>query len=226
MTIDHLAERDSIVAAARAFAKLGYVHAFGHVSIRTEAGMLITPTRPPFVEQSPADLLTVGLDGTVIAGDARRRPIEAFLHAAIYVARPDAGAICRTHAPHASAVTASAAVPPIRHGFGGMAERVAFLDEVDLVHDPASGRRAAAALGECDAMILRGNGVLAVGADVGEAAARMWSLEERCSFDALCRGCGVAFSPDDLAARKRWYAAEAGRVWVWLQMLGAGPRAG
>jgi ribulose-5-phosphate 4-epimerase/fuculose-1-phosphate aldolase len=215
---EHL--RQETACAARAFASLGFVHAFGHVSARCGSTLLITPTRPPLAMQRDADILEADFDGKVLHGEANARPLEIFLHIGIYRARPDVAAICRTHAPAASLWPP--AVPPILHGFGGIAASVATFDEVDLIHNPLLGAAAAAALGNSHALILRGNGVLAVGASVGEAAARMWSLEERCAV-ALRQGpAAKPFSAEELQARRRWYPAEQNRIWTWLQHLGGG----
>jgi ribulose-5-phosphate 4-epimerase/fuculose-1-phosphate aldolase len=89
-----------------------------------------------------------------------------------------------------------------------------------LIHNPSLGAAAAAALGNSDALILRGNGVLAVGASVGEAAARMWSLEERCAVALRQGSAATPFSVEELQARQRWYPAEQKRIWAWLQHLG------
>jgi HCOMODA/2-hydroxy-3-carboxy-muconic semialdehyde decarboxylase len=211
--------REDIACAARAFAALGYVHAFGHVSVRQNSTLLITPTRPPLPSQRPADILETDFDGKVLAGDAATRPIEVFLHIGVYQARADVAAICRTHAPAAS-LWRGGAIPPIQHGFGGIAANIATYDGVDLIHTLPQGATAAAALGRADGLILRGNGVLTVGSSLGEAAARMWSLEERCAV-AMCEGnAGKELSDGELAARQRWYSAEQDRVWRWLQSLG------
>jgi ribulose-5-phosphate 4-epimerase/fuculose-1-phosphate aldolase len=213
--------RNDIAAAARAFSKLHYVHAFGHVSLRLEHSLLITPTRPPLAVQDGTDIMEVDFDGNVISGDAAARPIEVFLHIGIYKARADVGAICRTHAPCASAWPASGEAPAIQHGFGGIVGTVATYQACDLIHTAELGAGMAARLGDADALILRGNGVVTVGRNLGEAAARMWSLEERC---AQARRQGVhpsPFSAEDLAARSRWYPAETERVWTWLKYLGS-----
>jgi HCOMODA/2-hydroxy-3-carboxy-muconic semialdehyde decarboxylase len=212
--------RDDVIAAARAFAALGYMHAFGHVSIRSGPHLLITPTQPPFTAQRAEDLLEVDFAGAALAGDARVRPLEAFLHIGIYQARPDVMAICRTHAPAAATWPENGKVPPISHGFGGIVEPVASYSDCDLVHDHDLGARAAAALGTAQGLLLRGNGALAVGSSLGQAAARMWSLEERCAY-ALRRGTsGATFSSADYEARKRWYAVEEQRIWNWMKHLG------
>jgi ribulose-5-phosphate 4-epimerase/fuculose-1-phosphate aldolase len=216
-------QRENVVAAARAFSRLGYVHAFGHVSVRRpdSNSLLITPTRPPLAVQCADNLIEVDFEGRVLAGDAAARPIEVFLHIGIYAAREDVRAICRTHAPFASVWPVGGKAPEIQHGFGGIVGEVATFDECDLIHNAEIGARAAKALARADALMLRGNGVLTVGRTLGEAAARMWSFEERCA-QAARQGAHLApFSADDLAARARWYPAEAERIWTWLKYLGS-----
>lgn len=216
-------QRDDVVAAARAFSRLGYVHAFGHVSARRagSTSLLITPTRPPLAAQQADNLIEVDFEGRVLAGDSAARPIEVFLHIGIYAAREDVQAICRMHAPYASVWPAGGKAPRIQHGFGGIVGEVAAFNECDLIHNAEMGARAARALGGANALMLRGNGVLTVGRSVGEAAARMWSLEERCAQAARQGAYSAPFSAEDLAARAKWYPAEAERVWNWLKYLGA-----
>jgi ribulose-5-phosphate 4-epimerase/fuculose-1-phosphate aldolase len=212
--------RADVIAAARALVALGYIHAFGHVSIRYGEGLLITPTRPPFWLQREQDLLDVDFAGTVTGGEAQARPLEVFLHIGVYQARPDVMAICRTHAPSASTWPPNGKAPPIAHGFGGIIGDVAIYGDCDLVHDPARGQQAARALGTAQGLLLRGNGALAVGSSLGQAAARMWSLEERCAYALRQRDSNGAFGAEEYQARKRWYAAEEARVWTWMKTLG------
>ena len=61
-----------------------------------------------------------------------------------------------------------------------MVEPVAFWGDPDLVTAEPLAGRAAAALGGAPAMLLAGNGGLTVGADLNQALARAWCLEERC----------------------------------------------
>jgi ribulose-5-phosphate 4-epimerase/fuculose-1-phosphate aldolase len=210
--------REEIVEAARAFYALGYLHAFGHISARWGTHLLITPTRPPFPAQRVEDVLEVDFKGEVTSGDAAGRPIEVFLHVAIYRARADVNAVCRTHAPAASRWPG--AVPPILHGFGGIAEPLALYSDVDLVHNLELGARAAEALGAAQCLLLRGNGALSVGASIGQAAARMWSLEERCAAAEQRTSGARPFTAMDHAARKQWYDVEEHRIWNWLKHLG------
>ena len=223
MSDDNARLREEVACAARAFAALGFVHAFGHVSARLASTLLISPTRPPLATQRATDILETDFEGRVISGTADARPIEVFLHIGIYRARADVAAICRTHAPTAS-LWRGGSVPPVQHGFGGIAANVATYDGVDLIHNASLGSIAAAALGSADALVLRGNGVLAVGPSVGKAAARMWGFEERCAVGLRERG--AAFGAEELRARQRWYPAEEKRIWAWLQHLADNPGEG
>jgi ribulose-5-phosphate 4-epimerase/fuculose-1-phosphate aldolase len=213
--------RIDIATTARAFSRLGYVHAFSHVSLLLEHSLLITPTRPPLAVQLPTDVMEVDFQGNVRKGDAAARPIEIFLHIGIYQVRTDVRAICRTHAPYASTWPEGAKAPPTQHGFGGLVGAVATFDGCDLIHTTELGARAAERLGGANALLLRGNGVLTVGRTLNEAAARMWSLEERCAQVRRQGPHQAAFSDEDLAARARWYPAETERIWTWLQHLGS-----
>src|ERR1700688_3836472 len=168
MSADEEDLRNDIAAAARAFSLLQYVHAFGHVSVRLEHSLLITPTRPPLAVQRAADIMVVDFEGRVVSGDAAARPIEVFLHIGIYKARAAVGAICRTHAPCASTWPSNGEAPAIQHGFGGIAGVVATYDSCDLIHTAELGAAAATRLGVADALLLRGNGVLTVGRTLGE----------------------------------------------------------
>jgi L-fuculose-phosphate aldolase/L-ribulose-5-phosphate 4-epimerase len=66
--------------------------------------ILVKPTKMSNIECSEASLLSVRLDGTIIAGDGRpTRDID--FHLSIYRARADVGGIIHSHAPWATAVT-------------------------------------------------------------------------------------------------------------------------
>jgi HCOMODA/2-hydroxy-3-carboxy-muconic semialdehyde decarboxylase len=86
--------RVEVAEAANVLARLGLVTAYGHVSARTGASMLITPA---------ADLaLVTGSSVLEVPLAARARedlpagvPAEAWAHLALYRARPDAAAIAR-----------------------------------------------------------------------------------------------------------------------------------
>ena len=104
--------------AARALAAAGLVTAFGHVSARTGSGegrnsFLITPPKPLGTLRSDEPLQEVPLAGDGLPDGV---PKEAWIHRAIYEARPDVGAICRAQPPVATAVASAGLPMRVLHG--------------------------------------------------------------------------------------------------------------
>ena len=214
--------REGVASAARLLAAAGLVEGFGHVSIRVPGGFLITTTDP--LGEAGADrVLAIAADREA-APAAEGVPLEVPLHAAIYSARPDVAAICRTHSPAMVAFGARAEVPPLCHGLGGLAGDVRLHAVTDLIAFREAGEDAAASLGVADCLILRANGGIATGPDIGRACVRAYFLEERCKVALAAGPAAVELSDSDTAARSRWYAPEAARAWRWLQWrFGDGP---
>jgi L-fuculose-phosphate aldolase len=86
----------------------------GNLSVRDGDGFVITPAALPYAQTTEADLVRVAADG---AATGRHRPSSEWqLHAAIYAARPDAGAIVHTHSPRATALScARRSIPPFHY---------------------------------------------------------------------------------------------------------------
>jgi ribulose-5-phosphate 4-epimerase/fuculose-1-phosphate aldolase len=204
-----------VASVARMLSRAGLVEAFGHVSARTEDGFLISST-DPLGAAGAEGVHALDRDGAASAG-VSAVPLEAPLHAAVYAARSDVGAICRTHSRAMVAFGARAVAPPILHGLGGLCGEVHLSPHTDLIADPGSAREAAASLAQADCLLLRANGGLATGSDLGQAAVRAYYLEERCRV-ALDAGPGAGeLSIAEVGARSRWSAAETERAWKWLQ---------
>jgi ribulose-5-phosphate 4-epimerase/fuculose-1-phosphate aldolase len=215
-----------VALVARVLAGHGLVHAFGHVSARVPGGgswrVLLTPTFPPLGEVAGADVLELDQGGRALRGAAAVVPLEAPLHLGIYAARADVGAVCRLHGPALAACAATGAPPPLLHGFGGMVEPVAWWDDPDLVAGEPGAAGAAGALGDAPAMLLAGNGGLTVGADLDQALARAWCLEDRCRVALAASDRGRPLDPGALARRRRWYDAETARLARWLRRTANG----
>ena len=92
-----------IVATAQAMLRMGLVTGTaGNVSARERELVRITPSGLPYPEMTVDDLVTIGLDGAVVAGQ-RAPSSEWRVHVAVYAARPDALALVHTHSDHATA---------------------------------------------------------------------------------------------------------------------------
>ncbi|HYZ03337.1 MAG TPA: class II aldolase/adducin family protein [Candidatus Binatia bacterium] len=185
-----------LVLCAQALARASLVDAFGHVSMRTEAGLLITPPVPPGSLTSDAELREVSLDTSELPPGV---PLEAWIHVAVLRARPDVGAVCRAQPPVATALAAAgAAIWPL-HGQGAFCgAEVPVWDDAVLVRDERRATALAAALGPAPALVLRGNGAVTIGSGPGQAVALMWVLEAsaRINRDALAAR-GAAGKPHE-----------------------------
>ena len=98
------AARDAIVERARSLYDRGYAHgSSGNLSVRIDDTILITPTGSSLGRLDPQRLAKMAADGTLLAGDPPSK--EAFLHLAMYAARPAARAIVHLHCTCAVAVS-------------------------------------------------------------------------------------------------------------------------
>ena len=170
--------RDEVAEAANVLARLGLVTAYGHVSARAGESMLITPAADlACVSGSGVIEVPLAAGGTLPAG----APAEAWAHLALYRARPDAAAIAR--AQPASAFAAAATVSwlvPLHGQAAWLGESVPVHDDAALLRSPEQAERAARCLPTGEALLLRGNGALTLGATPGLAVARMWLLAAAC----------------------------------------------
>jgi HCOMODA/2-hydroxy-3-carboxy-muconic semialdehyde decarboxylase len=206
-----------VAYAARLIARAGLIEAFGHVSVRRpEGGFLLTPSTPLLTAKAK-DVIHLDLAGRVMGGEKALCPPEAPLHAAIYSACHDVGAICRTHSPAAVVWASRGEVPPLMHGLGGLSGVVSFHHEPQLVTSMEAGRAAAGDLGAYDCLLLHANGAVCTSADLPGAVVRAWYLEER-SRIAEHATRARALTDSEAVLRARHYEAEAQHAWEWLRL--------
>jgi ribulose-5-phosphate 4-epimerase/fuculose-1-phosphate aldolase len=161
MVIAVSTQRRDVVEAGHVLSRLGLVTAYGHVSARAGASMLITPA---------ADLATVTGSGVVdvpleASSLPTAAPPEAWIHLALYRARPDARAIARAHPASAFAAAATTtSLTPLHGQAAWLGESIPVHDSAYLLRSPELAERAARTLPTGEALLLRGNGALTLGA--------------------------------------------------------------
>lgn len=207
----------AVAAAARLAARAGLLEAFGHVSQRDPGGGFVITTTEPLLAAGPGNTRHLDDAGNA-SGDASGVPLEAPLHAAIYAARPDVGAIVRTHSPATvvAGVDPDLVAPPLLHGLGGMSGEIAIYPDPQLIDDRARGEAAAAALDQADCLIMRGNGSLATGRDLPDALVRAWFFEERLRVWLEAGRPSTGIEGEELVMRSQHWSVEAARAWAWL----------
>jgi HCOMODA/2-hydroxy-3-carboxy-muconic semialdehyde decarboxylase len=181
------AQRGEIVEAAHVLARLALVTAYGHVSARSAASLLITPAAD-LADIAEPGLVSVPLDASELPPGA---PAEAWAHLALYRWRPDVRAIARAQPPSAFAAAAAAAeLRPLHGQAAWLGESVPVHDSAHLLRSPDLAERAASALATGEALLLRGNGALTLGATPGLAVARMAVLAAACDAWLSARTAG------------------------------------
>jgi ribulose-5-phosphate 4-epimerase/fuculose-1-phosphate aldolase len=160
----------------------------GNVSAREGELVHITPSGLPYPEMTAADVVTLALDGTVVAGD-REPSSERRVHLAVYAALPDARALVHSHSVHATAWSfldepLDTGTEELELAAGGPVLTAPFAatgsDEIAAA--------AVAALGERRAVLLGHHGVLAVGDSPARALDVCASVERQAQVAWLLRG--------------------------------------
>jgi len=214
--------KDNFDLALAVMEGMGLTEAFGHLSERDPADprrIRITPAFGPGMADG-AQCVFFDLDGRRLKGnDELPAPLETPMHIAVYRARADVNAICRTHSPHAVTQGAVAARVFCTHGFSLMLGRtVPVHADIDLIHSTDGAQALADTLGEGAACLIRGNGALAVGGDISRAVVNAIYLEEACriqthaGYDASAKAA-AGIVDAEFSARRKWHGNEVPRAW-------------
>jgi L-fuculose-phosphate aldolase len=166
----------------------------GHISGRLPDNPALFFMKPHSVgldEITMENILTIDLDGNVVAGTARRHS-EVFIHTEIYRARPDVSSVIHSHPLHAVALSASGR--PLRCYSQPSAlffEALGvYSDTIALIRSPALGKGVAAALGPHRAVLLKNHGVAVAGASIEEAVITVIMLETAARVQMITEAAG------------------------------------
>ena len=215
--------RDEVAEAGRVLAALGLVTAFGHVSARAGDAMLITPAAD-LGEVTADRVVRVPLDAAARpAGTPAGAPAEAWAHLALYRRRGDVAAVARAQPPSAfpagAVVRAGTAIEPLYGQAAWLGERIPVHDDARLLRSMTLAEAAAARLPDGEALLLRGNGAITLGAAPGLAVARMWLLAAACQAFLTARAGGPV-TPLSAAEIGSWRAVSGEllpRLWHHLR---------
>lgn len=197
--------RTGVVEAIRMLTRADIIDHSGHGSARRDAvSFYINSGSSVRATLTTADIVTVDLDGTLLEGGARP-PLEYHIHAEVYRARPDVGAVLHTH-PRWSTFLTMTGVPyrPV-FGQGALLGDIPILDSPLSVNTREAGQQLAATLGQGPAALLKSHGALVVGADMLECFALAVYLEENAyrQYMALQIGEPYAFTQDEQQACRK-----------------------
>jgi L-fuculose-phosphate aldolase len=166
----------------------------GHISMRLPDNAALFFMKPHSVgldEITEENVLTIDLDGKVVAGTARRHS-EVFIHSEILKARPDVNCVIHTHPPYAVALSATGRPMKCMSQPGALFyEALAvYSDSIALIRTPKMGARVAAALGAHRAVLLKNHGVAVAGASIEEAVITVIMLENAAMVQMIVEAAG------------------------------------
>jgi L-fuculose-phosphate aldolase len=181
----------------------------GHISMRLPDNPKLFFMKPHSVgldEITMQNILTIDLEGNVVAGSARRHS-EVYIHSEILKARSDLNCVIHTHSPYSVALSGTGR--PIRAysqpGALFCGEVGLYTDTIALIRSHAMGSGVAKALGEHRAVLLKNHGPVVTGKDIAEAVICAVMLENAAMIQLTVEAAGdpaPEFSPDDIAKLK------------------------
>ena len=206
--------------AARALARHGLAHAYGHVSARIDdRHFLVSPPQPLGTVEAGDPGVVVPIDGDL----PERALPEVRIHREIYRSRPGVGGVCRFQSPAVMALSALGETPHALHGLGTyFAPHPPLWPNVQLVRDDERAIKVAETMGGNAAIVLRGNGAVTAGATIEEAAAFAFYLEDAARIEMALLPARAAgrkpreYTPDESARRAVKAGALIERMWHFL----------
>lgn len=188
------AARIELAAAYRLAAREGLDDGiWNHFSLAVPGSddrFLLKPHGLLFGEVTAGKLITVDLEGRLIAGQGLWEPTAFYIHARLHRARPDLRCVMHSHMPHLAALTACQdyRLLPLSQDSLRFYDRLAYYDDYNgLALDEAEGDRMVAALGERSILVLANHGVLVGAPSVAEAFYDLHYLELACRLQLLAR---------------------------------------
>jgi ribulose-5-phosphate 4-epimerase/fuculose-1-phosphate aldolase len=158
-----------LVIANRILANEDVVDAYGHVSLRSGGGFLLSHSKAPS-QVEDGDILEFDLAGNPAKEEKRPLYLERFIHAAIYEARPDVMAVVHAHAEDVLPFTITdAALRPVIHSGAFIGAEVPLWDIAEkfgdrtnlLVTNMDQARDLVGCLGNNSVALMRGHGFAA-----------------------------------------------------------------
>jgi len=208
--------RRQVVETAQAMSAKGLSpQRSGNVSVRSQGGILVTPTGLPYADYQPADMVSMSMDG-IIAEGQKRPSSEAPFHLAIYNAFPDSKAIVHCHSMAATALACARMEIPAFHYMVAVAggRKIPLAQYATFGTDELAASAVKALSGGYKACLLANHGQIAFAGNLGKAlelAAEVETLARQ-YIDVLGLGGGHILDDaemDRVIARFKSYGKQA-----------------
>jgi L-fuculose-phosphate aldolase len=137
------------------------------------------------------NILTIDLEGNVVAGSARRHS-EVYIHSEILKVRPDVNCVIHTHPTYSVALSASGRPLKCYSQPGALFYEAlgVYSDTINLIRTHAMGAGVARALGSGRGALLKNHGVVVTGASIEETVIGTIMLENGAMVQLLAEASG------------------------------------
>jgi L-fuculose-phosphate aldolase len=166
----------------------------GHISLRLpdDSSRFFMKAHSLGLDEITLDnILTIDLEGNVVAGTARRHS-EVYIHSEIFKARPDVNCVLHTHPPYSIALSASGRPLKCYSQPGALFyESLGVYNEtINLIRTHEMGAGVARALGSNRAVLLKNHGVVVAGASIEEVVIGTIMLENGAMVQLTAEAAG------------------------------------
>jgi len=166
----------------------------GHISIRLpdDPNLFFMKAHSIGLDEiTMQNILTIDLEGNVVAGAARRHS-EVYIHSEILKARPDLHCVIHTHPTYSIALSATGRPLKCYSQPGALFYEAlgTYTDTINLIRTQAMGAGVARALGRGYAVVLKNHGVVVTGTTIEEAVIRTIMLENGAMVQLFAEAAG------------------------------------
>jgi len=186
-------ERQEIVTFGRRLLTSGLTAGTGgNLSIvnRKKNCIVITPSGVDYLEMSPGDVVLVGMDGRLLDTSRYKPSSELLFHLALYRKREEIEGIVHTHSVYATTLaTLGWEIPPF-HYLVAYSGRKVPLSAYATFGSEELARNVAEAIGENNAVLMEGHGVVTVGPTLAKAFETAEIIEYVAHVYYLAKGRG------------------------------------
>ena len=166
----------------------------GHISFRLpdDPGLFFMKAHSLGLDEiTMQNILTIDLEGNVVAGTARRHS-EVYIHSEILKARPDVNCVIHTHPIYSVALSSTGRPLKCYSQPGALFYEAlgTYTDTINLIRSHAMGAGVARALGQGRGVLLKNHGPVVTGATIEEAVIGVLMLENGAQVQLLAEAAG------------------------------------